>query len=304
VAAISQLGQTGAAGGEAGRFLHPRALAVAADGTIYVADTGNNRVQAFDAEGRFVRQFGSTCNLEKPAEGCQGDGRGQFSEPWGIAVAPDGAVYVSDLWNHRVQKFDAQGNFLNMWGKWGDTGGALADPGSFFGPRGLAVGQDGNLYAADTGNKRIQSFTPNGEFVAQYGGAGAGHGQFDEPVGLAQDAAGAWYVTDQWNHRVQVFDKDWRYVTQWPVLGWPGDDVTQKAGLAVDPERKLVYVTDPGNQRVLVYGTDGAFVATWGTRGTGPTQFMSPTGIAVGPDGRVNVADGDAQRVTIFPPVE
>jgi len=86
------------------------------------------------------------------------------------------------------------------------------------------------------------------------------------------------------------------------VLGWPGDDINQKAGLAVDPERALVYVTDPGNARVLVYRTDGTFVATWGERGTGANQFLSPTGIAVGPDGRVYVADGDAHRVLILPP--
>jgi DNA-binding beta-propeller fold protein YncE len=303
VAAVAQLGQTDAAGGEAGRFLHPRALAVAADGTVYVADTGNSRVQVFDADGKFVRQFGSPCNLEK-AEGCKGDGRGQFSEPWGIAVAPDGAVYVSDLWNHRVEKFDAEGNFLGMWGKWGNTGGALAEVGVFFGPRGVALGQDGNVYVADTGNKRVQAFTPDGQPLGQHGGAGSGQGRLNEPVGLAQDADGRWYVTDQWNYRVQVFDKDWNYLAQWPVLGWPGDDITQKPGLAVDPGRKLVYITDPGNHRVLVYRTDGTFVTTWGTRGTGPAQFLSPTGIAVGPDGRAYVADGDAQRVTIFPPAE
>jgi DNA-binding beta-propeller fold protein YncE len=278
-------------------------VAVGPDGKIYVADSGNNRVQVFNADGSFLRQWGSACRLDK-GEGCQGKGEGQFNEPWGIAVDRAGNVYVSDTWNHRIQKFDNQGKFVAMWGIFESTGGELDKPNAFYGPRYLAVGQDGNLYAMDTGNKRIQVFSPDGAPVARYGGGGVVDGRFDEPVGLAQDAAGNWYVADTWNHRMQKFDSAFRYLMQWPIVGWESQSVVNKPGVAVDASRNLVYVTDPDNFRVLVFGVDGSFKAFFGVYGADPSSFTMPTGIAVGPDGRVYVADGDAHRIMIFPALQ
>jgi uncharacterized protein (TIGR03663 family) len=301
--ALQQIGITGVPGTAPGQFNFPRAVAVDQAGRIYVADTGNHRVQIFNPDGSFLRQWGSLCKMDT-GEGCLGDGRGQFNEPWGIAADKDGNVYVSDTWNHRIQKFDAQGNFVTMWGRFESTGGELGTPGVFYGPRSLAIGQDGNLYVMDTGNKRIQVFTPDGKFVAQYGGGGLLEGRFDEPVGLGQDAAGNWYVADTWNRRVQKFDSHFVYLAQWPIDGWPSQSVVNKPGLAVDPARQIVYVVDPENYRVLAFNTEGNFLATFGLYGNDAQSFTLPTGIAVGPDGRVYVADGDAHRIMIFPPLQ
>jgi DNA-binding beta-propeller fold protein YncE len=164
----------------------------------------------------------------------------------------------------------------------------------------LAIGQDGNLYAMDTGNKRVQVFAPDGAAIIQHGGGGLIDGRFDEPTGLAQDAAGNWYVADTWNHRVQKFDRNFKYLAQWSIAGWESQSVVNKPAVAVDPARNLVYVTDPENFRVLVFNADGSFRATFGVYGNDPGSFTMPTGIAVGPDGRVYVADGDAHRIMIF----
>jgi uncharacterized protein (TIGR03663 family) len=301
-AADQQIGEAGVSGTAPGQFTYPRAVAVDSGGRIYVADSGNNRVQIFDSNGTFLRQWGSTCKLDT-GEGCQGDGRGQFNEPWGIAVDGQGNVYVSDTWNHRIQKFDNQGNFVTMWGQFGSTGGELGQPALFYGPRSVVVGQDGNLYVVDTGNKRVQSFTPGGDFVAQYGGSGVVEGRFDEPVGLAQDAGGNWFVADTWNRRIQKFDPQFNFVTQWPVDGWVSQSVVNKPGLAVDGARNVVYAVDPDNYRVLAFSTDGAFRSTFGQYGGDAMSFMLPTGIAVGSDGRLYVADGDGHRIMGFPPL-
>jgi uncharacterized protein (TIGR03663 family) len=303
VDAVQQIGQAGAPGNAAGQFSFPRAVAVDDQGRVYAADSGNNRVQVFNPDGSFLRQWGTTCKLDS-REGCAGAGEGQFNEPWGIAVGKDGSVYVSDTWNHRIQKFTNEGEFVRAWGTFGSTGGELGQENLFYGPRALAIGRDGNLYAMDTGNKRVQVFTPNGDFITQWGGGGVVEGRLDEPVGLGQDAEGNWYVTDTWNKRIQKFDEAGQYLAQWPVDGWGSQSVVNKPALAVDPERKRVYAVDPENYRVLAFNTDGSFKATWGLYGMDAQSFSLPTGIAVGPDGKVYVADGDAHRIMVFPPLE
>lgn len=303
IAALQQIGMPGVPGNAAGQFNFPRAVAVDSAGKIYVADSGNNRVQVFGPDGAFLRQWGSLCKLDT-REGCVGGGEGQFNEPWGIAVGKDGSVYVSDTWNHRVQKFTNDGQFVKMWGVFGSTGGELGQENLFYGPRSLAIGRDGNLYAMDTGNKRVQVFDPDGAFITQWGGGGVVDGRFDEPVGLGQDADGNWYVSDTWNRRIQKFDEAFNYAAQWPVSGWSSQSVVNKPALAVDPERKIVYAVDPENYRVLAFNTDGTFKATWGLYGNDAQSFTLPTGIAVGPDGKVYVADGDAHRIMVFPPLE
>ncbi|MGQ9491176.1 MAG: flippase activity-associated protein Agl23 [Anaerolineae bacterium] len=302
IAALQQIGTAGVPGNAPGQFNYPRALTVDAQGRIYVADSGNHRVQVFNPDGTFLRQWGSLCKLDT-REGCIGTGDGQFNEPWGIAVGPDGSVYVADTWNHRIQRFTNEGQFMGKWGVFGSTGGELGQEGLFYGPRSLAFGRDGNLYVMDTGNKRVQVFTPEGAFITQWGGGGVVEGRLDEPVGLGQDADGNWYVADTWNRRVQKFTEAFKYVAQWPISGWASQSVVNKPGLAVDAERKLVYVVDPENYRILAFGTDGSFKATWGLYGFDAQSFALPTDVEVGPDGRVYVADGDAHRIMVFPPL-
>jgi len=123
-----------------GQFVYPYGVAVA-DGSVYVTDFGNHRVQKFTSSGTFVAKWGSV-----------GGGDGQFSYPYGVAVAADGSVYVADRGNHRVQKFDASGTFLAKWGSSG-TG-----DGQFSAPTGVAVASDGSVYVADRNNNRIQKF--------------------------------------------------------------------------------------------------------------------------------------------------
>ncbi|PKO21674.1 MAG: hypothetical protein CVU38_13395 [Chloroflexi bacterium HGW-Chloroflexi-1] len=198
----------------------------------------------------------------------------------------------------------SRGAFVTMWGRFESTGGELGAPSVFYGPRSLVVGQDGNIYVMDTGNKRVQLFAPDGQFVAQYGGGGVIEGRLDEPVGLAQDSAGNWYVADTWNRRIQKFDRNFVYLTQWSIDGWASQSVVNKPALAVDGARNIVYAVDPENYRVLAFNTDGNFRATFGLYGNDAQSFTLPTGIAVGLDGRIYVADGDSHRIMVFSPLQ
>jgi len=284
----------GMAGAGPGQFNRPKGLDVAANGDVYVVDSLNHRVQVFDKDGQFLRQWGG-----------QGNGPGQFQEPWGIAVDSNaGVVYVCDTWNHRIQKFTLEGRFLTQWGAFGDSkGAAVGMEYMFYGPRDIVIDAAGNLYVADTGNKRIMRFDPDGKFLGQWGGIGDGEGQFQEPVGLVIDGQGNIYVADTWNRRIQKFDPNFRYLAQWPIAGWESMSVVNKPYLATDV-RGNVYSTDPENFRILKFSGDGKLLKVWGQYGTDASSLNLPTGVAIGPDGRIYVTDSENNRVVVYPPVE
>jgi len=285
----------GSEGSMDGQLLNPRGVAVGEDGAIYVADSGNHRVEVFGPDGTFVRAWGGLSNVETESGAPAG-----FNEPWGLAVASDGSVYVADTWNHRIQWFGPEGRFLGAWGKFGQSG--PSDVGGefrLFGPRDIAVGADGLLYVTDTGNKRVLVYEPDGSFVRQWGGGGVLEGYLDEPVGIAAGPEGWLYVADTWNKRVQVFDEKGNYVIHWPIEGWDSVDVEDKPYIAVD-SRGYVYVTDPSGYRVLVFDSMGGYVMSFGQYGFDEGAFAYPTGIAIGPDDSIYVTDARSGRVLVY----
>ena len=99
----------------------------------------NHLIHKFTSEGVFVSDWSINIAGGWP--------------PAGIAVAPDGSVYVADESNHSIQKFTSEGVFVRKWGTFG-TG-----DGNFHEPRGITVGSDDTVYIADYGNNRIKKFT-------------------------------------------------------------------------------------------------------------------------------------------------
>jgi DNA-binding beta-propeller fold protein YncE len=282
----------GTEGSGRGQFSWPRGIAVSDDGFVYVADSHNHRIQKFTADGQFVTAWGTygNCGELVPAPGT-------FCEPWDVTVDSDGSVYVADTWGHRVQKFTADGVFLTEWGAFGQysVGGA----GYFYGPRAVAVGPDEAVYVVDTGNKRVQVFSPDGDYLDQWGGPGAAPGQLDEPVGLAFGPDGRAYLADSWNVRVQVLEPDGEPVESWPIAGWNNPSVDEKPYLAVDSDER-VYVTDPGHYRVLVFDGEGTFLHSFGQFGFDAASFSLPMGVALGPDDSLYVTDAAGHRVLVF----
>jgi DNA-binding beta-propeller fold protein YncE len=273
----------------------PRSLAFAPDGTFYVADSRNHRIVHFSADGRELNRWGSFADgVSAPAP------PGTFNEPWGIAVGPDGSVYVSDTWNHRIQKFTSDGQSITAWGQYGQTDQQYG----FWGPRGLAVDASGKIYVADTGNKRIIIFDANGTYLTEFGSAGLEPGQFDEPVGVAVGEDGTVFVTDTWNQRVQTFKPSEDGINfipdrQWDVFGWYGQSLDNKPFIAVNAEGH-VFVTDPEQYRVIEFTAEGEVIRTWGDFGDTPATFGLASGIAVDPEGHIWVTDGLYNRILRF----
>jgi predicted membrane-bound mannosyltransferase/DNA-binding beta-propeller fold protein YncE len=285
----------GQKGTDPGQLSVPRGVAVAADGSLYVADSINNRIEHFDAKGSLIKAWGTFADVQ------QGDAPGgTFNEPWGIAVAPDGSVYVADTWNHRVQKFSADGAFLAMWGA---KPGTATDALSFYGPRSVAVDSQGRVFIADTGNKRIVILSSDGTLLGQFGSPGAGDGQLDEPVGLAVDAESRVYVADTWNHRVQIFapnpDGSYTPAGSFDISGWFGTSPDTKPYLAVDSSHHI-YITDPGSCRIIEFNERGVVLSVWGKCGDDPNSLDTPTGIAIDPLGGLWVSDSRHDRLVHF----
>jgi sugar lactone lactonase YvrE len=284
--------------GETGSIFNaPRSLAVAPDGSIYVADSRNHKIQHFSPTGELIHSWGSFSNTNS-----ENAAAGTFNEPWGVAVGPDGSVYVADTWNNRIQKFTSKGDFVTMWGR----SGLAEDMNSFYGPRGIAVDNAGRVYITDTGNKRVVVFTPDGEPITQFGTVGIDPGNFDEPVGIAVGNDGKVYVADTWNQRVQVFTPDAAGTSftpsqQFDVNAWFGQSVENKPFLAVD-ESGRIFITDPEGYRVLSFNPDGSFLQGWGAYSASTDGFGLPAGIAVTADGGVWVSDAVNNVLLRFDP--
>jgi uncharacterized protein (TIGR03663 family) len=269
------------------QLIEPKGVAVGADGRVYVSEGRANRITVFNSDGTITASWGQA-----------GTADGEFNEPWGIAVAPNGEVYVADTWNHRIQKFAPDGRFLTAWGGLADVNNRdpQSAPGRFWGPRSIAIGQDGLVYVTDTGNKRIQVFDANGTFVRVFGSAGTEPGQFNEPVGLAIDGD-ALVVADAWNNRVQRLDRNGTPISSVPIQGWENKGVPNKPYIAAGPDGTL-YVTMPERGDVQRISSTGQ-VTPVSRPADRANRVGFPTGIAVGPDGLVYTAESVGGTVLV-----
>ena len=289
----------GVSGTSDDQFNTPHGIAIAPDGTLYIADTNNNRIQHISADGRFLNSWGSFSDVT-----AGNTPMGTFNQPWAVAVSPEGDfIYVADTWNHRIQKFTASGTPVAMWGTplYDPTS---TDPFGIWGPRGIAVDAQGRVFVADTGNKRIVVYDADGNFIMQIGSEGLDIGQFEEPVGLAFDHRGYLYVADTWNQRVQVFapsedGSTYSPLDQWDIAGWYGESLDNKPYIAAD-DQGHIFITDPEAFRVIEFSANGAFVRTWGEYGIGAGNFGLAASIAVDSYGHVWVSDAANNRVMRF----
>ncbi len=328
---ITTIAGTGAAnysgdGGPAtaATVLNPEGVAVDVSGTVYIADTGNNRIRAIDASGRITTKAGDG------AAGFSGDGgsstAARLNAPASVAVDAAGNVYFADAGNNRVRRIDASGVITTVAGS-GITGssgdGGSAVLAQLNGPFGICIDAAGNLYIADEGNSRIRRVnaagiitTIAGTGIAGFSGDGgqATQAAVNFPQAVTVDASGNLYIADTRNLRV-------RRVTPAGVIstiagtgmrGFTGDggqatlaQMRAPHGLAIDPAGNLL-IADYGNNEVrrvdgrgVMTRIAGSALPTGSDEGGLATAAVlaHPRSVAVDAHGSCFISDWNNNRV-------
>jgi DNA-binding beta-propeller fold protein YncE len=208
----------------------------------------------------------------------------EMTQPWSIAVAPDGNVFVANTWAHNIIKLDADLNEIKRWGSGGQVE-AGGDPFRLFGPRDIAVAPNGNVLVTDTGNHRVLEYTSEGDFVRQFGSRGESGAplEFQEPTGIEVSDAGDIYIADLFNKRIVALAQDLSLKSTIRVDAWDtvaaGRGTLDKSYMALLPDGRLL-ATDPANKTVLTFAPDGALLATYEVPAEGTQAFARPVGIA------------------------
>ena len=223
-----------------------------------------------------------------------------FHRPTELAIDAQSNVYVIDGGNHRVQKFDQDGNFLLTWGSQGNGDGQFlfhASPAHY---GGITVDKEGYVYVTDHHN-RVQKFDSNGTFLMKFGRTGYPDGEFYDLYGVAVDDQGNIYTTDWTKYEIQKFDREGQFVQKWEVPSCKPGGVASPSNLIIDGQGQLLVANMSGNC-IQKFDAQGNLLQQWGEFGKADGQFSKPLSIALDRQGNIYVSDNGNSRIQKFDP--
>jgi DNA-binding beta-propeller fold protein YncE len=231
----------GRKGSRNGELLFPLGIGIDGSGKVYIADSGNHRIQVFTPGGSFLGQF------PVPPK------NGNLSDPTDIAVSSSmNRGYVVDNNNHYILAYDLS-NFelLKIFGSPG------MEKREFRYPFLITLDKYGYLYISDVINTRVQSLNPEGLYVSSIGGWGVEKGEFFRPKGVAVDNNNRVYVSDSYMGVIQVFESTGEFYS---AIGDPENNTVKKfkspVGIFIDNDNRL-YVVEMFAERIGVYSIEG-----------------------------------------------
>ena len=325
VAGSGVFGFSGDGGAATAAGVNPYRIAVDAAGNLYIADQGNHRIRRVDAAGTITTVAGSG------AFGFSGDGgaatAARLFNPSGVAVDATGNLYIADTNNQRIRKVHAGGTITTVAGN-GTLGfsgdGGVATAARLANPFGVAVDAAGNLYVADTSNRRIRKVDAAGMITTVAGngslgfsgdGGSATTASLGGPSDVAVDAAGNLYIADRGNRRIRQVDAGGTItsVAGNGTVGYSGDGGAATAASFADPVAVAVeaagnlYIADLTNQRIRRFGPAGGYVDATppsvvanvtGTEGTNDwyTSDVAVTWTVTDPDSPITSQTGCEQQ--------
>ncbi len=315
-AAGQYLTQFGSIGTGPGQFVFPSYLSIDPSGNIWI-DSGSNKIQRWRspvAPPTFSFSFGS-----------KGSGAGQFTTPSSVATDSAGNLWVVDRANARIEKFNADGQFLSQFGAKGSGAGELSSP------YGIAIDPNANVWVTDTTNTRVVEFNSKGEFLAtfgtnvnktkveaggtqaeknlctaasknvcQAGTAGSLEGQMRQPTGITTSPGGNLFVVEKFNGRVEKFSPAGEVLASFGTLGSGEGKLLSPSAVAMSPDGNYIWVADSGANRIQKWTSAYSFVKSVGTVGASDGQFEEPYGISIDSKGNVWVADTYRNRIQGF----
>ncbi len=227
----------GKMGNGPGEFRYPLGIDISKEGRVFIADTGNHRVQAFTLKGAFLNQF----SVNRP------DDRNPAAPVDVLALDRNHKkyLYISDRDNHEIKVYTQDGAYAFKWGGFGDIRGKFRYPAM------LAANQYNQIFVVDVLNTRVQEFDPDGNFIDEIGDWGVSPGELFRPKGVAIDKAGRVFVSDSYMGCVQVFTDLGAFVG---VVCQNGKkrEFTTPVGLAFDAKNRLHVVEMRANRiRIL-----------------------------------------------------
>jgi len=243
---------------------------------LIISDQNNHRLVVCDKKGSVIRMIG---------EGF-GQGNGQLNVPRFLSVFNDN-IFVSDPYNHRIQKFHARsGKFLRIIGK-GKGKGQLSYP------QGITlIGQ--RVFVSDCGDHPISVFNhENGKYIKSFGSAGEGPGQFNEPDGICAEN-GRLYIADARNHRIQIFSEEGVYINQLKTAA----NTYPRAVMIKDSQ---LFISESETNRISIWDIKSEkYVRSFGERGNGNGQFNFPMGLTMISQNEMLICDLNNHRIQTF----
>ncbi|MGH8060551.1 MAG: gluconolaconase [Pseudoxanthomonas sp.] len=284
------------------RFDDPYGVAMTEDGTLYVADAGdNNRIRRIGSDGAVTTLAGFSEGF------ADGDGTtARFNTPSGLALDRAGNLYVADTGNHAIRKVTPSGMVSTIAGTGvaGFRDGAAAQA-QFNGPIGVAVDARGNVYLADTYNDRIRRIDAQGQVSTVAGGERPGNAdgvgaqaRFDTPTALAMDAQGIVWVADTCNNAIRRIAPDGTVTTPY----YAGRDALHRPMSLAMTHDGVLYVGEMSWGRVLQISRDGQSHVLTGTRQA--QRLSRPAGLALDARGGLWLSDAGSHRLHRIAPVD
>ncbi|NOT02042.1 MAG: hypothetical protein HOP29_15620 [Phycisphaerales bacterium] len=275
---FEQLGDLLAGKRAAESMYGPRDVVCTPDGRyLWVADPGGRCVHWFDLAAREYQRITRA-------------GDAPLLTPVGLALGPDGGVYVCDSEEPAIHRFAA------------DTGRWIESPrlpDEVRRPVGMVFDEvHGELFVVDASAHQVIVLSRDGSLVRTIGDRGSGPGKFNYPSAIAPDGEGLW-IADSGNQRVQRVTRDGTPILSIGQAGDAPGDLALPKGVACDRDGN-VYVVDGRFENVQVFDREGRLLLVFGEEGTGPGAFWLPGGVFIDGQDRIWICDAYNGRVQVF----
>lgn len=259
-------------------LVEPQALAIDAEGHLFVVDTGNNRIIKFQANGDYIYAVGGF--------GWENE---EFDRPLDLTVKTGLDIFIADYHNERICRYDINLNYISSFQADETTANAL----QFGFPSSVDISRHGELFISDNENDRILKLNLNGEPNITFGDFNWGEGQLELPFKIEISQKDLVYVSDRGRDEIVIFDYYGNYISRF------GKDLLAHPGGLTWSDDGLLFVADSGHHRIVVFDETPQVVYQWGERGKKIGAFINPVDVAIF-NKNIYVLDAGNNRIQVF----